>query len=58
MPAAVAEHTAAEEYLEASFERFLATRPVFTGDTRERLGAALAPRNDCNEVEQLGLNVA
>lgn len=37
-PTAVAEHTAAEEYLEASIERFLATRPVFTDDMRERLG--------------------
>ncbi|MHC6176200.1 hypothetical protein [Glutamicibacter endophyticus] len=44
MPAAVAEHTTAEEYLEASIERFLATRPAFTDEMRDRLGAALRPQ--------------
>lgn len=58
MPAAVAEHTTAEGYLEASIERFLATRPAFTDEMRDRLGAALGPRNDFNEVEQRGLNIA
>lgn len=58
MPTNVAEETTAEKYLEASIERFLATRPVFTDEIRDRytdeirdrLGAALAPKP--NEVDQ------
>lgn len=45
MPTTVAEETAAEKYLEASIERFLATRPVFTDDMRDRLAAALRPQH-------------
>lgn len=58
MPTAVAEQTTAEEYLEASIERFLTTRPVFTDDMRDRLGAALAMKPNEAFPEKAGSKAA
>jgi len=58
MPAIVAEETTAEENLEASIECFLATRPVFTDEMRDRLGAALAVKPNCKESDLCSHNAS
>ncbi|MFJ5108150.1 MULTISPECIES: hypothetical protein [unclassified Glutamicibacter] len=58
MPTAVAEQNNAEKYLEASIERFLATRPVFTDDMRGRLAAALAMKSNEAFPEKAGSEAA
>lgn len=58
MPTAVAEQTTAEKYLEASIERFLTTRPAFTDEMRDRLGAALALKPNETMPENAGSEAA